>query len=256
MKFDLPPLWRPRLADYTPEVQTIGESVAAVHRLNAAGREPLVLKSEPVSPFAELPAEAVRLMWLRGQHIPCAAVLGTAEHAGRHWLLMSAVDGRDMASVPETPVETIARQSAYALLRLHDLDVKGCPFDHRIERRLGHAKANLDAGRIDPVWTDASRTPAEGFAELIATRPLSEDVVVTHGDACLPNFMIEDGRFSGFVDCGRLGVADRWQDLALAIGSLERNFGRDFSAPFLDAYGLRQVDPEKLAWYLLLDEFF
>ena len=43
------------------------------------------------------------------------------------------------------------------------------------------------------------------------------DLVVCHGDACNPNFLLaDDGNFTGYVDLGGLGVADRWADLAVA----------------------------------------
>ena len=90
---------------------------------------------------------------------------------------------------------------------------------------------------------------------MLATRPGVEDAVVTHGDACLPNLMLHGDAFAGFVDCGRLGVADRHQDLALACRSIRHNLGEPCVEPFFAAYGLAP-DPARLAFYDLLDELF
>ncbi len=51
-------------------------------------------------------------------------------------------------------------------------------------------------------------------------------------------------------------MADRYQDLALAARSIAYNFGAEWIKPFLDAYGLTEIDPAKIAFYKLLDEFF
>lgn len=256
MNLDLPEIWRARLAGYDAAPQTIGMSGAEVYRLAADGRDPLFLKTEPVTPFSELQGEAARLLWLRSQRIPCPGVIGTAEHGERTWLLMSAVPGRDLASSPELPDESIIRLSANALLRLHQLDWKQCPFDHRAKFRVAEAKRRLDGGVVDAEDLDEpGGNLAELFDRLAATIPPSEDLVVAHGDACFPNFMADKDRFTGFIDCGRLGVADRWQDLALVARSLEFNFGPGRAGAFLRAYGAT-LDPAKQAWYRLLDEFF
>ena len=79
-----------------------------------------------------------------------------------------------------------------------------------------------------------------------------DEVVVCHGDACAPNTLItDDGRCSGHVDLGALGVADRWADLAIATWSTTWNYGPRWQVPLLDAYGIAP-DAERTRYYRLL----
>ena len=148
---------------------------------------------------------------------------------------------------------------ADALRGLHALPVAACPFDQRLDSRLPAAQARVEAGLVDADDFDDERlgqSPQQVFAQLCSTRPDHEDLVVSHGDACLPNLMVAEGRFSGFIDCGRLGVADRYQDLALAARSLVHNFGDTrWVTPLFQRYGA-VADECRLAFYRLLDEFF
>jgi aminoglycoside 3'-phosphotransferase II len=253
---ELPPSWQRRLDGYEAEAQTIGMSDARVFRLTAPGRTPLFVKTETMGPLSELPGEIARLRWLGAQRVPCPAVLESIESGGRRWLLMAALAGRDLASSPNLSTDAIIRLSAEALVQLHALDWRKCPFDQRIAGRVVAARTRLDAGLVDEDdFDEPGRSAQQAYGELLATIPPAEDLVVAHGDACFPNFVAEAGRFTGFVDCGRLGVADRWQDLALVTRSLDFNFGAGGAGAFLAAYGAR-LDPEKQAWYRLLDEFF
>ena len=61
---------------------------------------------------------------------------------------------------------------------------------------------------------------------------------------------------TGLVDCGRAGVGDRHQDLALAMRSPTFNFGADTVGTFLSAYGSAPIDPRALEFFTILDEFF
>ena len=81
-----------------------------------------------------------------------------------------------------------------------------------------------------------------------------EDLVVCHGDACNPNFILDaDGASLGYVDLGLCGVADRWADLAPALISLGWNYGPGWEPAFLAGYGI-DLDADKLSYYTRLWE--
>jgi kanamycin kinase len=79
----------------------------------------------------------------------------------------------------------------------------------------------------------------------------SEDLVVCHGDYCAPNALLTEGRVTGYVDLGELGVADRWWDIAIGGWSTVWNFGAQFEPLFYASYGI-EPDPERIAFYRLL----
>ncbi|MFJ2479805.1 APH(3')-II family aminoglycoside O-phosphotransferase [Pseudomonas sp. NPDC087598] len=255
---DLPTIWHPRFADTPIEQQTIGESRADVLRVTPAGSAPLFVKSEQVMTWGELPGEIQRLRWLAEQDLPAPRVLDTTTENERNWLLMTAVPGRDLASSVHLAPEQIVTLLADALRSLHAVAINSCPFDHRLEAKIALAREHLLAGLIDEEDFDDSRlglSAEQVFQQLLAERPDHEDLVVTHGDACLPNLLADNGRFSGFVDCGRLGVSDRYQDLALAAHSITDNLGEQWLPVFFEAYGV-EPDQQRIAFYQLLDEFF
>jgi len=259
METSIPVQLRHLLAGYEWRQDALGRSSAHVFRLEADGHAPVYLKTEQADPLGELTGEVARLRWLASQGLACPDVIAHERDGEREWLLMSALRGRDFVSAERLqPLERV-RLLADALRRLHAVDIAACPFDHRLENRIGEAKARLLAGRVDEDDFDETRLgrPAEDlFRELVEKRPSTEDFVVTHGDACLPNFMADGASFSGYIDCGRLGIADRHQDIALACGSVEYNFGAELVAEFLKAYGDFEPQAEKMAYYQLLDEFF
>jgi aminoglycoside phosphotransferase len=175
------------------------------------------------------------------------------------YLLMSALPGLD-TSDPAYGVNlpAMVRELAAGLRRLHSVPIQHCPFDESLNGKLIQARARTVAGLVDATEFHEQfqgRTAPDLLAELEATRPSTEDLVFTHGDYCLPNILLENGKLSGFIDLGRAGVADRYQDLALATQSLKRNFGAAWLTLFLAAYDI-EADPNKLRYYQMLDEFF
>lgn len=259
MEISLPERLRDLLAGYEWRQDALGRSSAHVFRLEAIGRAPVYLKTEPADPLGELAGEVARLRWLTSQGLTCPEIIAHEGDGEREWLLTSALPGADLVSAKRLPPVERVRLLAGALRRLHTVDIGTCPFDHRLEHRIADARARLLAGRVDEDDFDAARlgrSAQDLFRELGETRPMTEDLVVAHGDACLPNFTADGASFSGYIDCGRLGIADRHQDIALACGSIERNFGDGFVGVFLETYGDFEPQAAKMAYYRLLDEFF
>lgn len=54
-----------------------------------------------------------------------------------------------------------------------------------------------------------------------------------HGDFCLPNILVKEGKVSGFIDTESSGLGDPWMDYAWAIWSLEYNLKTNEYTPML-----------------------
>jgi kanamycin kinase len=223
-------------------------------RLRAPAGEVRYLKVYHLSLGRELAAERERLNWAL-PCLPVPRVLAYGMDSEREWLLtagMPGVTGLD-ASLGADPARLV-RQLGEGLRQLHALPVDSCPFDHRLDKEVDLAERRVAAGLVDAQEFNADHrdlTPETALTRLQALRPAREDLVVCHGDYCVPNVLFENGRVSGYVDLGHLGVADRWRDLAVATWSVTWNLGPGWEDLFLAAYGARR-DPQKQAFYRLL----
>lgn len=217
-------------------------------------------------------AEAERFRWLAST-APTAtvALVSTGENSGGDeasvsgtgsgdldWLVTQRLDGvaahrieahGDMQGVPAT----LAR----ALRDLHESPVETDTFPFGIgwaalAADIEQVSDDLDSTRLpDPYCRYEARRLVEIWQQ---GRPDGEDLVLCHGDPSVPNLVINPA-VVGWVDVGRLCLADRHLDLAIAQYSIHRNFGPDAVFAFFEAYDfdpdLVRIDHYLLANFLL-----
>jgi aminoglycoside 3'-phosphotransferase-2 len=261
----LPGILLARLDGYALEPVRAGESGAAVWRCTSTGARPGYLKAAELESKMHLDREAERLRWMAGRQLAVPAVreYGCVENV--EYLLLDEVTGLAASdSRWRAYASEVALALGVALRRLHRVSVAECPFDARIAGEIEEARDRVARGLVREDEFDdvrAGRGAADLLSELVASVPPDEDLVVTHGDFTLPNVILDRsaGRelyVSGLVDCGRVGIADRYRDLALASRSITHELGIHALEPFLEGYGLPLFETAKMAFYALLDEFF
>ncbi len=249
------------VAGYAWARDKVGASGGAVYRLHGKpGAPDLYLKHGKRAVADAIADEMARLRWLAGR-LPVPAVAHFNSTVDEAWLLMTAVPGHTayqlLQAYPgqhDVVVDALAR----FLKRLHAIPTSVCPFDSDHAYRLGLARSRIEAGVVDEDDFDDERagwTAQQVWDAMQVLLPLAPDQVVTHGDYSLDNLLMVDGEVSGCVDVGRVGVADRYQDLAIAWNCLGE-FGGALQERFLRQYGVATPDRRKLQFHLLLDELF
>ena len=114
----------------------------------------------------------------------------------------------------------------------------------------------------EPGTKEQFRDPS-GLLDWLENNKPAYEPVLSHGDFCLPNILIENNDISGFIDLGDCGIGDRWRDLSLCWRSLRHNsdgtFGNIYPGIKPDMlFEKLGIEPnhEKLRYYILLDELF
>ncbi|HHF1197027.1 aminoglycoside 3'-phosphotransferase [Pseudomonas aeruginosa] len=235
-----------------------GESDARVVRITRPGLTSAFLKYAFDAAGDEIRDENERLSWL-GKRAPVPSIIAYISNSDGAFLLSQALPGCNALDAAATNPASIVAEMARALRNLHSLPPRDCPFNQCLDVRIRLAQSRMNAGLVDEGDFDEIRkgaTSRDLFAQLLTETPTTENLVVTHGDACPENFIIFNGKLVGFIDCGRLGLADKYQDLALASRNIESALGRHYSDLFLSQYGEPNPDLNKLKYYRLLDEFF
>ena len=210
------------------------------------------------------------MKWLEDK-IPVPKVICNENADGMSYLLMSKIAGKMSCDeyYLEHPQELL-QILAEALEMLWSVDISDCPnvrdLDEELKEAAYRVENNLvDIERAEPDTFGESgfKSPAHLLGWLCENRPENEPVL-SHGDFCLPNVFIKDGKISGFIDLGDTGIGDKWRDIALVYRSLKHNFDGTFGGKVYEdfdpdmLFDKLKIEPnwEKLRYYILLDELF
>ena len=228
----------------------------------------MVLKTSPRSGEADNEAAVCRAL---AGLLPVPEILCYEIADGKAFCLMTRLPGRMLCSEELMRDPALVTRLVAEAIRL----LQSVPTDKlcgvTLDGKLRWAWRAVEQGLADMEHAEPETFGPGGFAGpdalllwLEGNRP-AERPVLTHGDLCLPNILTDGRRVTGFVDCGRMGPGDPWQDLAIAWRSLRDNFAGCYDArlrrPDYDPEALLrelgvEPDPERLRYYLLLDELF
>lgn len=166
----------------------------------------------------------------------------------KDWLLTERIPGEDCldSQYLSDPLR-LCDTTAQLLRQLHDTDPIGCPV-HRTADYLATARRNYENKAYDlslfpDNWGYAS--PEEAWQVVQQHGYALKSDTLLHGDYCLPNIMLNNWQFSGFIDLDAGGLGDRHIDLFWGMWSLQFNLKTDrYRERFLDVYGRSDICPE------------
>jgi streptomycin 3"-kinase len=239
---------------------TTGESGARVFRSADGTRYRKVVDATGT---AELAAERDRIGWVEAHGIPGPTVLDWRCTAADAEMVTSAVVGTPAEQLRPDDLAAAWPAIVAAVRALHGVPVGECPYRRDLDAMLARARDIVarDAVYRDFLSEEDRAVPAVRLLERIerdAERRRAQealDAVVCHGDLCLPNVIVDGADVAGFVDLGRLGVADPHADLSLLLESTRQTFPGFAGAArvLVDERYPRRIDGDRLRFYLWLD---
>ncbi len=217
---------------------------------------------------ADLAGERDRLLWLQGNGIAVPEVIDWREAEEGACLIMTTIPGVPAAELDGDALLKAWPSMARQLKSLHELPIDRCPFDCSLSLMFAKAADVVSRDAVNPDFLppeDHNRPARELLDRVERDLPVrldqeAIDRVLCHGDACMPNFMIDPHSLqcTGLIDLGRVGKADRYVDLSLMIANAEESWvtleqrERAFSILF-ETLEIAEPDRERLAFYLRLD---
>lgn len=215
-----------------------------------------------------------RMLQYLQDKLPVPRIYAHEINDGKSYLVMSKCAGEMACSreYMDNP-NLLCKLMANGLKSLWSIDVSDCPSDQRLSHKLAQAAYHVEHGLVDMDHVEPDTFGEKGFrnsAELLQwlydNKP-EEELVLSHGDYCLPNIFGVREDVIGYIDVGKTGIADKWCDIALCYRSLSHNYSgrykpipKDTVSDYDDMLLFRELgiapDWEKIRYYILLDELF
>lgn len=171
------------------------------------------------------------------------------ESLDNDWMLTLRATGEDcLDPMYRNDPQRLCDTTAQLLRMLHETNTAGCPVADRTKDYLATAHQNYRLQKYDiDLFPDnwGYTSPEEAWEEIEKNgKYLSTDTLL-HGDYCLPNILLDNWRFSAFIDLDTAGVGDKHVDLFWAVWSLQFNLKTDrYRERFLDVYGRDGINPD------------
>lgn len=214
-----------------------------------------------VATLGELTSEYEKLNWLAGKVRVPEVVLYEINN-DIEYLITKAVEGEMVCSdfyLEKDNWKLGIPVVIEAFKELFEVDIKDCPFNVSLDYKLSLVKKNideklLDINNISEEVLEKFKTPENIYQYLVDNR-FEEDICFSHGDISLPNIFAHNNKFSGFIDVGECGIADKWFDLSIATRTIRRNYGDEAVDAFFEQLNIEK-DDNKINYYLLMMELY
>lgn len=260
--------------DFPDEIKSlIGEEVFSIDAVGMSDSivvlfHDKILKIQTISEESD---NEYRVMeWLQNK-VPVPKVLGFVRDEKKNYLLMTKVPGEMSCSdrYMKNP-EQLTAVLADGLQMLWKIDINNCPYTCNLKKKLHMAKymvennlVDMDNAEPDTFGENGFKNPDHLLEWLNKNKP-EEELVLSHGDFCLPNIFLSEGKVSGIIDLGKTGIADKWLDIALCYRSLHHNFNGKYTGKQYQGFCADMlfeklgIEPnwDKIRYYILLDELF
>jgi kanamycin kinase len=168
----------------------------------------------------------------------------------RDYLITTPIKGDDGTSKKYlAEPQRLSEIFGQALRTLHEVDASDCPIKDRMyELTLMAGNNSFLQTHLNDIAEYIGIAHADtSLAEIVAASGLLRNDVLLHGDYCLPNIILNNWAFEGFIDVADGGVGDRHYDLAWGLWTLNRNLkSSKYGHRFLDAYGRDCIDKDRL----------
>ena len=184
-----------------------------------------ILKIQTISEEAE---NEIRVMELLQGKLPVPKVLGYERDDRKIYLLMTKVPG-DMACSDKymKDPEQLTTILAEGLQMLWNVDINDYPYTWNLEKKLQIAKYAVENNLVDIEDAEPYTFGENGFKNQIIFLNGLLTINLRKSLSCpmgiFTRIYFRNGKVSGYIDLGRAGIADKWQDIALCYRSLLHN---------------------------------
>lgn len=209
------------------------------------------------SPKGSLEKEAAMTEFFHGKGL--APEVLAFESSDYDWMLTRRALGEDCIDPAYlADPQRLCDLTATLLRQLHETDTTGCPVN-RTADYLATARENYKHQRYDMAFFPDNwgyATPEEAWGEIEENGDSLKADTLLHGDYCLPNILLDNWRFSSFIDLDTAGIGDRHVDLFWGMWSLNFNLKTErYCERFLDVYGRDVIEPERFRTVAAIEVF-
>lgn len=212
-----------------------------------------------ISKKGKLTSEYEKLKWLNGKlKVPKIILYDVSNNT--EYLITESVQGEMVCSDyyinnPDIGIKVIVD----AFKNIYSVNIENCPFNVAIDYKLSIIENNVKNKLIKE--EDLKKETFEKYGSLdnilkyLKEHKFYDELCFSHGDTSLPNIFAYNNEFSGFIDVGECGLADKWFDLAICEKSIKRNYGEEYISKF---YNELKIIPnrDKIDYYLLMMELY
>ena len=214
-----------------------------------------------ISKRIEVMHEAQALIWLK-QHTLVPTVYKWGRVEDYYYCIMECLKGvMYQEAFRELGVNEWIIQYALLVKSFHEIDYSNVPNHQVLRTKLSKIRKNIN--KVNPTHFEREYrnfSAIELFNKLKTIHLEDSDLVLCHGDMCMPNIIWGNGLI-GFIDVSGMGINDRYLDLAIALRTLRYNLelnGLECEEKYIDlfiqTYGINKLDQKKLEYYTILDE--